>query len=149
MADHHLAQLNVARLLAPTDSPIVADFMANLEPVNALAEAAPGFVWRIQTEAGDATSVRVDDDDLIIVNMSLWESAERLHDYAYRSDHRLVLARRKEWFEPAVKSHLVLWWVGVGHLPSVEEVMGRLALLRSSGPSADAFTFNAPFPPPG
>lgn len=148
MAEHHLAQLNVGRLLGPTDSSVVAEFMANLEPINALAEAAPGFVWRLQTDAGNATDIKVLDDELFVINLSVWESVEHFHDYTYRSDHRLFLGRRKEWFEPATEATLVMWWIPAGGLPTIDEAMDRLATLRHEGPTAEAFTYKSPFPPP-
>lgn len=144
MAEYHLAQLNIARLLAPLDSPQLADFVAALEPVNALADGSPGFVWRLQTEDGDATSIRAFDDDMLIVNMSVWESAEALADFVYRSDHRSVLRRRREWFERMDEAYVVLWWVPAGHLPSIEEAKERLARLRNDGSSPHAFTFRSP-----
>jgi hypothetical protein len=140
-----LAQLNVARLRAPLDSPEIAEFVALLDPINALADAAPGSVWRLQTEDGDATSIRVFDDDMFIVNMSVWESLEALSDYVYRSDHRTVFARRKEWFERIAEAHLVCWWIASGEVPTVDEGVTRLEVLRSRGPSPEAFTLRAPF----
>ena len=144
----HLAQLNVARLRAPLDSPVLADFVAWLEPINALADTAPGFVWRLQTDEGDATSVRVLDDDMLIVNMSVWESVEALSAFVYRSGHKDVFARRKEWFERVDEAYLVCWWVPVGEIPSVDEAVRRLELLRERGPSPDAFPLKSPFPAP-
>ncbi|MEA2843064.1 MAG: hypothetical protein QOJ69_735 [Actinomycetota bacterium] len=143
---HHLAQANVARLLAPLDSPQLAGFVAGLKPVNELADRSPGFVWRLQTDEGDATSIRAFDDDMLIVNMSVWDSAEALADFTYRSDHRSVMRRRREWFEGATEAHLVLWWVPAGHVPDVEEAKERLDLLRRVGPSPAAFTFRAMYP---
>ena len=99
MTRSHLAQVNIARLAAPLDSPQLADFVANLQPINAIADASPGFVWRLQTEEGDATSLRFSDDEWLIVNMSVWESIDALRDYVYRSAHADVLRRRQEWFE--------------------------------------------------
>ena len=145
---HHVAQYNIARVLAPVDSPQLADFMAALDPINALAESSPGFVWRLQTGEGNATAVRPYDDDMILVNLSVWESVEALADFAYRSDHRAVLARRREWFEKQEAPYLVLWWVPFGHVPTVEEAKARLELLARHGPSPEAFTFRSPFPPP-
>ena len=147
--EHHLAQLNVARLRAPLDSPILANFVDALEPVNALADSAPGFVWRLQTEDGDATAIRAFDDDMLLVNMSVWESVDALADFVYRSDHRQVMIRRREWFERMEDSYLVLWWVEAGHRPSTEEAKQRLATLRHDGPTPAAFTFRSPYPPPG
>jgi len=148
MAGHHLAQLNIALLTEPLDSPRLAGFVAALDEINALADAAPGFVWRLQTEDGDATAIRVFDDDRLIVNMSLWASVEVLADYAYRSDHVRVLRRRKEWFESLEEAYQVLWWVPAGELPSVAEAERRLVHLREHGPSEHAFTFRTPFPAP-
>jgi uncharacterized protein DUF3291 len=148
MQGFHLAQLNVARLRAPLDSPELADFVAALEPINAVADCAPGFVWRLQTEEGDATSIRVFDDDMLIVNMSLWESVEALNAFVYRSDHRSVFARRKEWFEHIEDAYVVLWWLPRGDIPSVDDGVRRLEHLRANGPSAEAFTLKTPFPPP-
>lgn len=145
---HHLAQLNVARLRAPLDGPELAGFVAALEPINALADTSPGFVWRLQTEDGDATAIRAFADDAVLVNMSVWESIEALADFVYGSPHRAVMARRRQWFERMAEAYLVLWWVPAGHLPTVEEARRRLDLLQRRGPSADAFTFRSPFPPP-
>jgi len=147
--DHHLAQLNIGRVRAPLDSPQLADFVAGLEPVNALADGAPGFVWRLQTEDGDATAIRAFDDDMLLVNMSVWESLDALAEFVYRSDHRAVMVRRREWFEQMAEPYLVLWWVEAGHLPTVDEAKDRLELLRRSGPSVEAFTFRSRFPAPG
>ena len=145
----HLAQLNVARLQHPLDAPETAEFVAALEPVNALADAAPGFVWRLQGEAGDATSIRALGDDLVIVNQSTWESIETLHAFAYRSDHTAVLRRRRDWFQPWDGPHLVLWWVPAGHEPTLDEGLERLEQLDAEGPTAAAFDFNHPYGPDG
>jgi Domain of unknown function (DUF3291) len=145
----HLAQLNVARLQHPLDAPETAEFVAALAPVNALADASPGFVWRLQTAAGDATSIRALDDDLVIVNQSTWESLEALHAFAYRSDHKLVLRRRRDWFRPWDGPHLVLWWVPDGHEPTLDEGLDRLEQLRAVGATAAAFDFKHPFGPDG
>jgi Domain of unknown function (DUF3291) len=144
-----IAQLNVARLLAPLDTPALADFVDALDPVNALADAAPGFVWRLQTEDGDATAIRAFEDDMVIVNMSVWDSIAALGDFVFRSAHRDVMVRRREWFERTAEAYLVLWWVPEGHVPTVEEGRARLERLRAGGPGPDAFTFRQPFPPPG
>ena len=145
---HHLAQVNVARMLAPLDSPVMADFMAALEPINALGDGSPGFVWRLQTDDGDATAYRVLGDDMMIVNLTLWESVEALADFAYRSEHKDVMRRRREWFEKMDEAYLALWWVPAGHIPTVEEAEERLLHLRAHGPSPHAFTFREQFPPP-
>ena len=146
---HHLAQLNVARLRAPLDSPMLVEFVEALEPLNALADEAPGFMWRLQTEDGDATAIRAFEDDMLLVNMSVWESVNDLAAFVYRSDHRRVMIRRREWFERMKDSYTVLWWVEAGHRPSVMEAKDRLATLRREGATPSAFTFRSPFPPPG
>ncbi len=136
----HVAELNVARALAPIDAPLLDDFNAALDPVNALADRAPGFVWRLQTEDGNATSIRAYEDERMIVNMSVWESIDALAAFVYRSDHVAVMRRRREWFE-RIRVYMVLWWVPVGHTPSVDEAIARLEHLRAHGPSPHAFTF--------
>lgn len=143
----HLAQLNVGRLLAPVDSPTIAGFVAELESINRLADRYPGFVWRLQTEAGDATAIRPTEDDLFLVNLGVWESIEALRAFTYTTAHVDVLRRRREWFEWLATAHLVLWWVPEGHRPSVEEGLERLERLRRDGPSPAAFSFRTPFPP--
>src|SRR5262245_9707658 len=148
MDGYQLAQLNVGRLRAPTDSPLVAEFMNALDPINALAEASPGFVWRFQTEDGNATAVRPYDDDSILVNLSVWESVEALSAFVYHSDRTAYLRRRAEWFERMHDTIVVLWWVPAGHIPSVEEAITRLEALRANGPTAEAFTFRDRFPAP-
>lgn len=147
MTDWHLAQLNVARLAAPLDSPQLADFMAGLEPVNAKADSAPGFVWRLQDESGDATGYRPWGDD-VIVNLSVWESVEALTTFMYDSAHAGVLRRRREWFLPFGGPAVVAWWVPVGHLPRLEESRQRLDSLTEHGPTPRAFVLRSPYPPP-
>jgi hypothetical protein len=145
----HLAQVNVARMLEPLDAPRLADFVAALDPINALADGAPGFVWRLQTEDGDATSIRAFDDDLLLVNMSVWESFEALGDFVYRSEHAGVMRRRREWFEQMRTVYVALWWIEAGDIPTVEDAKVRLEHLEANGPTPFAFTFKTPFPPPG
>lgn len=147
-ASFHLAQLNIGVLREPLDSERMAGFVEGLDPVNATADDAPGFVWRLQTEDGDATSIRAFDDDLMIVNMSVWESVESLRAFVYSSPlHKSFLRRRREWFEQ-MDVFMVLWWVTAGHLPDVEEAKERLATLRERGPTPEAFTFRASFGAP-
>jgi hypothetical protein len=145
MTDHHLAQLNVGRLRQPLDAPESAGFVTGLKPVNALADASPGFVWRLTDEGGeDATAIRPNGDDMI-VNLSVWESLKALWDFTYRSDHLELVRRRREWFVRMVEPFAVLWWVPAGHIPSVEEALGRLTDLRETGPGPRAFTFRQPY----
>jgi len=144
----HLAQCNLARLKAPLDSPVLAGFVAALEPINRLADFAPGFVWRLQTEEGDATALRVLGNDMMLVNMSLWESVEALAAFAYRGDHREVMVNRRQWFERLGDAYLVLWWVPAATTPTMADAEQRLEVLRAHGPSPEAFTFRSPFPSP-
>jgi hypothetical protein len=144
-----IAQANVARMRAPLQDARMAGFRSQLPRINALADASPGFVWRLQTDSGDATAVRAFDDPLILFNMSVWESLEDLHRYVYASDHVRPLRARRSWFEPFAGPSLVLWWISAGHVPGVDEALAKLARLRERGPSAEAFTFRAPFPAPG
>lgn len=140
----HVAQVNIALAKSPVDSPVLADFRAMLDPINAIADRSSGFVWRLQTEEGDSTGVRGFGDDRIIVNMSVWESVDQLADFVYRSGHVEVMRRRREWFD-RIRIYMVLWWVPAGHEPSVEEAEERLAYLRQHGPTAHAFTFKQRF----
>jgi hypothetical protein len=142
-----LAQVNIARARGTMDSDVMADFAAGLEPVNALAERSEGFVWRLQTEEGDATSIRPFPDERMMVNMSVWESAEALWSYVYDSGHLAYMRRRREWFQ-RIEHHMALWWVAAGHEPTVKEAKERLELLQARGPTPDAFTFKRRFPPP-
>ncbi len=146
----HVAQGNIGRFLAPPDDPLIADFMAGLDPVNAIADAAPGFVWRLQADDGNATSIRPDADDaLLAINMSVWASIEALAEFVYRtSDHVAFLRRRREWFARMDGHHQALWWVPEGTAPTVDEGMARVAHLDRHGPTAHAFTFRRRFGPP-
>jgi hypothetical protein len=148
MSAFELAQLNIGIIKGPMDSPLMADFAAGLTRINALADRSPGFVWRLQTEAGDATTIRPFDDDNLLVNMSVWRDVESLNQYVYGSAHVDLMRRRREWFERMPKAFLVLWWVPKGHRPSIAEAIARLELLRAKGPTAEAFTFRQAFPSP-
>ncbi|WP_377268403.1 DUF3291 domain-containing protein [Peterkaempfera sp. SMS 1(5)a] len=145
---YELAQVNIARLLAPIDSPRLADFTAALDPVNAVADAADGFVWRLRTEDGNATAVRVFDDDWLIVNMSVWRDRQALLDYVYAAPHRDVLKRRREWFAQETEAMAALWWVPAGVRPTVADAEHRLTTLRTHGPTPEAFTLRDTFPAP-
>ena len=148
MSSYELAQLNIGIIKGPMDSPVMAEFAANLERINALAERSPGFVWRLQTEDGDATAIRPFEDENMLVNVSVWRDVESLNKYVYSSAHVDVMRRRKQWFERMSEAYLVLWWVPKGHRPSVTEAIAKLEGLRTHGPSAQAFTFRQVFPPP-
>jgi Domain of unknown function (DUF3291) len=148
MSAYELAQLNVAIVKGSMDSPIMAEFAANLERINALADRSPGFVWRLQTEQGDATAIRPFDNENMLVNMSVWQDIESLNNYVYNSAHVEIMRRRREWFERMSAAYVVLWWVAKGHRPSVAEAIAKLEMLRSTGPTAEAFTFRRAFPAP-
>ena len=138
---HHLAQVNVMLARGPIDSDTMAGFVAELDPINALADAAPGFVWRLQDDDGNATAIRPFDDELMMINLSVWESTEALWNFVYASRHLDVLRRRKQWAHRLDEAITALWWVPEGHRPDVTEAKERLDLLRSAGPSPRAFTF--------
>ena len=148
MSKYHLAQINIARMLAPIDDPIMAEFVAQLPPINALADRSPGFVWRLQTEEGDATGIKVYDDDMIIGNLTVWENVESLREFAYRSSHTGVMKYRTKWFEEFDGPYMALWWVPAGHIPTTEEGKERLDHLRKNGDSPYAFSFKNSFPAP-
>ena|ERR1700690_824666 len=148
MGGYQLAQLNIGIIKGPMDSPLMAEFAANLARINALAERSPGFVWRLQTEDGDATAIRPFEDENLLVNMSVWSDVESLSRYVYHSDHVQLMRRRREWFERMPEAFLVLWWVPAGHRPSLTEAIATLEALRAHGPTPAAFTFRAVFAPP-
>ncbi len=146
---YHLAQLNIARLRAPLDDPRLAGFVGQLDALNEVADRSLGFVWRLVSDGADnATALRPYEDDLMLVNLSVWESIEALHSYVYRSQHVAIFRERAQWFEPSNEPTTVLWWVPAGHRPDVAEGQARLALLRERGASPRAFTFRRRYPPP-
>ncbi|WNZ22915.1 DUF3291 domain-containing protein [Leptolyngbya sp. NK1-12] len=142
---HHLAQVNIATMRAPLSDPLMADFVAQLEAVNAIADASPGFVWRLQTDAGNATDLRAYDNERILFNLSVWESLEALFEYVYRSQHGVAMRDRRKWFEPVPQPTVALWWIPAGHIPTVLEAKERLEYLRQQGPTPYAFSFRQPF----
>lgn len=145
---HQLAQVNIAQMLEPLDSPKLRGFVEQLEPLNALADAAPGFVWRLVGEGGDATDVRAFDDAMLLINLSVWSSREALRAYVYGSAHVALLRRRREWFAPMREMHTALWWVPTGHRPTATEARERLTHLRAQGPGPHAFGIQDDFAPP-
>jgi hypothetical protein len=149
--DYHLAQINVARMVAPIDDPRMREFVDNLAPINALAESSPGFVWRLQSDAsGNATDIPSGfDDPMVIVNMSVWESVEALREFTYKTQHLEFFRKRAAWFEKPVQASYAMWWVPVGHLPTVAEGRERLELYRRLGSTPESFWFSQPFPKPG
>jgi len=138
---HHLSQVNISRMIAPLSNPIMADFVAELDSINQLADNAPGFVWRLQTEAGNATSVSAYDDELILLNLSVWESIDDLKQFVYRSQHGKVMRNRNKWFQKYQGVNMALWWLPVGDLPTVDEAEKRLQYLNDFGDSDYAFSF--------
>jgi len=148
MATWQLAQINVGRLIAPLDDPRVAEFVAGLDPVNALADAAPGFVWRLQSASGNATDYAYNDDPFMIVNMSVWESLESLRDFVYRGDHMAVFRKRRDWFEKLDRPAYCLWWIPAGHIPTIAEGRDRLEHYGQHGSTPYSFWFSQPFPAP-
>ena len=140
MSAFELAQLNIARMRTPLDSPEMVDFVANLDRINALAEGSPGFVWRLKDEDGNATAMRPLGDNTL-VNISVWRDVAALRDYVYKSAHVDIMRRRREWFDAVDQASMVLWWVPVGHRPDEFEAAEKLALLRAQGPSPAAFSF--------
>lgn len=149
MTTYHLAQVNFARLIAPHDDPRLKDFMAQLDPINALAEGAPGFVWRLKSDAGNATDIQISDDPLFIVNYSVWENVEALFDFAYKHpEHVAMFRRRLEFFEKHTDVYLVMWWIPAGTIPTIEQAFERLAHLRKHGATPYAFHFKQRYPQP-
>jgi hypothetical protein len=149
MAVWQLAQLNIGIIRGPIDGPVMAEFVANLDRINALAERSPGFVWRFQTEEGNATAVRpYPEDENIAINLSVWKDVDSLRRFVFQSAHVEIMRRRAEWFVKMDQAFLVLWWVPKGHIPSVEEAKAKLELLRLKGATAEAFTFRQAYPPP-
>ena len=145
---YHIAQLNIAKAVAEMDTETMAGFVARLDEINQLADSAPGFIWRLQTEAGDSTAIRVFKDPLILVNISVWENIESLKTFVYKSFHVELIRDREAWFKKVAEAHQVLWWVEAGHIPSIDEAREKLDFLRENGVSQQAFTFGKPFDAP-
>ena len=152
--EFELAQVNIGRLTAPVDSPVLAGFMAALDPVNAAADQAPGFVWRLQTEDGNATAIQAFGWDAagsagVILNMSVWTDVEHLGAFVFGEMHRQIMRRRREWFHPMREAYLACWWVPAGHRPGTGEAEERVRYLRRHGPTPHAFNLRVSYPPPG
>lgn len=137
----HLAQLNIAKAKYSLDALEIKDFVDNLEPINALAESSPGFIWRLKDESGDATDIQAFDDPNIIVNMSVWESSDSLKNFMFKTHHRDFMRRKQEWFYKLPEASYVLWWVPVNHTPTMGEALEKLTYLREHGESPKAFSF--------
>jgi hypothetical protein len=144
----HLAQINVGRLVAPQGDPAVQPFFDDLDRVNAIAEASPGFVWRLQDEAGSAVGLQPTSDPLFIINMSVWVDADSLFEFVYRSAHTPVMARRREFFGRFDSAYQALWWIPAGTVPTINDGLSRLWQIDRFGPTPQAFTFKLRFPPP-
>lgn len=147
MSRYHIAQINIGRMRAPLESEVMAGFVSRLDEINALADGAPGFVWRLQSPEGNATYLRPFDDERILVNMSVWESVEHLKDFTFKTAHAELLKQRRDWFEHFEGAYAALWWVPAGHIPGIDEAKKRLAHLDEHGPSQFAFTFRTIEPP--
>ena len=144
----HLAQINIAKALAEMDDPIMHGFVSRLDEINALADDAPGFVWRLQTDDGDALNLRVFDNPMLIINMSVWDDVASLKNFTYKTMHVEVFKERKKWFTKLGKPHMALWWVPAGHVPTLDEAKEKLELMAQHGPTEEAFTFGKVFAPP-
>jgi hypothetical protein len=146
---HHLAQINIAKFRLPMNDPVNAEFIGALDRVNAIAEAQPGFVWRLKGEGNDALDIKAFDDPDIALNMSVWTDLEALAAFVYRNEeHLAIMRRRREWFD-RIEVYMALWWVPAGHVPTPAEGMARLEHLAVNGPTSTAFSFRQPFPAPG
>ena len=141
----HLAQANVAHTRGDYEDPVMAGFVARLDPLNAIADSSPGFVWRLVDESANETAAGIFGAENLIFNMSVWESIQALENYVYRSGHTEALRRRAEWFHKMDKAPFVLWWIEADRLPTIEEAKSRFDLLWATGPSPDAFTFRHQF----
>ncbi len=149
MSTYNLAQINVGRLKRDPDDPAMAGFFDNLDRINKLAEESPGFVWRLQSEHGNATDIILTDDPTFIVNMSVWTSVEALQSFAYHTEHLSFIKRRKEWFVKQEGVYQALWWIPDGHALTPEEGLERLAELEKEGPGQRVFDFKHLYPSPG
>lgn len=147
MSQYQLAQLNVALSKAPKGDPLLKDFFDNVARINALADQSKGFVWRMQGDAENSHADAVFATPGLLINYSVWDSLDDLAAFTYRSDHRDIMRRRKEWFDH-VDVYMVLWWVPKGHIPTAEDAKARLETLRQNGPTPEAFVFKTPFPAP-
>ena len=138
-----LAHINIGMLKAPIDDPMITDFAKNLDKINAIAEAAPGFIWRLKDENNNATSFNPYNNELIVVNISVWVNLKALKDYAYHTDHMAFFKRRHEWFKPMDQAHMCLWWTELEAMPDAEEGKRRLDYYWDNGPTQFAFDFRS------
>jgi hypothetical protein len=147
MSKYHIAQVNIGRIRAELDDPIMAGFVERLEEINALADSSPGFVWRLQTTEGNATYLRPFEDERTLLNMSVWETVETLRHFVYQTIHVELLRQRHAWFEKFSGAYSALWWVPEGHIPGIDEAKRRIAHIDKHDPTQFAFTFNSIFQP--
>lgn len=147
MPKYHIAQVNIGRIRAELDDPIMAGFVSRLDEINALADASPGFVWRLQTPEGNNTYLRPFADERTLLNMSVWETVEHLRHFVFKTAHVELLRQRHAWFERFEGAYAALWWVPAGHIPGVDEAKRRIAHLDAHAPTEFAFTFHSVFPP--
>jgi hypothetical protein len=148
MAGWQLAQINIGTMVAPKGDAAVAGFYAALDAINAIADACPGFVWRLQDDSGNATDLRPTADPGLLINMSVWEDVESLAAFVYRSNHSDLMRQRRQWFQSFKGNFQALWWVPTGHRPDAMDGFARLWLLDRYGPTHQAFGFKTAFPPP-
>ena len=148
MNKYHLAQINIAYSRGARDEAIMQGFIDRLDEINAIADSSPGFVWRLQTEEGDATAIQAFDDPLMLVNVSVWKDIESLKNFVYKSAHVELIQDREAWFKKIPESHQALWWLPEGQIPTVEEAREKLEYLQANGPSETAFSFSKPYPLP-
>lgn len=142
MDNKQLAQINIAHMKAAQDDPIMKEFVDFLAPINKLAEESPGFIWRLVDEPTEPSPW----NDMVIINMSVWENIDTLKDFTYNTAHSYFVRSRKKWFQHLGTPHYVMWWVEAGHIPTLVEAAEKLALLAAKGSTKDAFTFAKPFP---
>jgi hypothetical protein len=147
MSNYHIAQVNIGRIRARLEDPIMAGFVERLDEINALADRSPGFVWRLQTSDGNATYLRPYEDDRILLNMSVWETVETLRHFVFQTAHVELVRKRQAWFERFAGAYSALWWVPAGHIPGIDEAKKRVAHIDAHGPSQFTFTFNKVFEP--
>ena len=148
MSLYYIAQINIALAKDEMNTETMQGFVSRLDEINADADRAEGFIWRLQTEEGDSTAIRVFDESLLLVNMSVWENVDAMKNFVYKSSHVELIRDRQAWFKKYVDAQQALWWIPKGHTPSIEEAKEKLDLIQKNGPSQEAFHFGKLFPVP-
>ena len=148
MPAYHIAQLNIARMIAPLDDPMMADFVAYRGPINEVADASPGFVWQFPIAEDDMSSYGLYGEELILINYTVWDSIEALKEFTYKTIHADAFRKRRKWFEKMAEHYLALWWIPAGHIPTWDEAATRLDALRANGETPYAVSFRSSFPAP-